>query len=314
MNIKSIFYFLAINLIFISCKKDDDAIVVAPPTDLSEIIVDDEAALQAYFSTHFYNYEDFENPAEDFDYEIVIDTISGGNSTKTSLLDSEGFGFKTVTVKSENVGITEGDEEIDHKLYYLIARQGSGPSPTFADSTFVRYQGELLDGTIFDSSTAPIWFNLPSLVTGFSQGITAFKAGEQGFVNEDGTVEVANYGIGLIFMPSALAYYSAPQTNIPAYSPIFFKIDLLAVNQTDHDNDGIPSYLEDVDRDGRLNNDNTDSVDEEKAFVFIPNYLDPDDDGDNTPTSEEIDIVNGEVVFRDTDNDGIPDHLDPDTK
>jgi FKBP-type peptidyl-prolyl cis-trans isomerase FkpA len=48
--------------------------------------------------------------------------------------------------------------------------------------------------------------------------------------------------------------------------------------------------------------------------LFIPNYLDADDDGDNTPTIEEIDIVDGEVVFRDTDKDGVPDHLDPDTK
>jgi FKBP-type peptidyl-prolyl cis-trans isomerase FkpA len=273
MNIKSIFYFLAITLIFISCKKDDDSIVIAPPTDLSEIIVDDEAALQAYFSSHFYNYEDFENPTEDFDYEIVIDTISGANSTKTSLLDSEGFGFKTVSVKSENVGITEGDEEIDHKLYYLVAREGIGAATTFADSTYVRYQGELLDGTIFNSFAAPIWFDLPDLVTGvigFAQGITAFKGGGSGSVNEDGTVEVANYGIGAIFMPSALGYYSASQTNIPAYSPMIFKIDLLAVNQTDHDNDGIPSYLEDLDGDGRLNNDNTDSVDEEKAFCLFP--------------------------------------------
>jgi FKBP-type peptidyl-prolyl cis-trans isomerase FkpA len=313
MNIKSLFYFLAVTLVFVSCKKDDD-VVILPPTDLSEILVDDETALQAYFSTHFYNYEAFENPTEDFDYEVVIDTISGNNSSKISILNSEGFGFKTVKVKSENVGIADGDEEIDHKLYYLIARQGKGPATTFADSTFVRYQGELLNGTVFDSSTAPIWFNLPSLVTGFSQGIAEFQAGEQGFVNEDGTVEVANYGVGVIFMPSALGYYAAAQSLIPAYSPIIFKIDLLAVNQADHDNDGIPSYLEDVDGDGRLNNDNTDSEDEEGSFLFIPNYLDADDDGDNTPTIEEIDIVDGEVVFRDTDKDGVPDHLDPDTK
>ncbi len=313
MNIKSIFYFLAITLVFISCKKDDDVVIV-PPTDLSETIVDDESALQTYFSTHFYNYEDFENPAEDFDYQIVFDTISGVNSDKISLLNSEGFGFKTVKVTSENVGITDSDEEIDHKLYYLVAREGIGAATTFADSTFVRYQGELLDGTIFDSSAAPIWFSLPSLVTGFAQGITQFKGGGPGSVNEDGTVKIEDYGIGAIFMPSALGYYAASQTNIPAYSPIVFKIDLFTVNQADHDNDGIPSYLEDVDGNGRLNNDNTDEEDEAKVFTFVPNYLDADDDGDNTPTSEEIDIVNGEVVFRDTDNDGIPDHLDPDTK
>tara|TARA_R110002050_G_scaffold190539_2_gene325217 strand:- start:14242 stop:15189 length:948 start_codon:yes stop_codon:yes gene_type:complete len=315
MKIRNVYYLLIIAITIISCKKDDTSIEIIPPTAISEIIVQDEAKLQEYFATHFYNYEQFKNPKPEFDYKIEIDTIAGANSDKISLKDSENFGFKTVVVKSENVGITDGTEEIAHKVYYLIARQGLGASTTFADSTYVKYEGTLLNGDVFDSSNAPIWFDLPNLVPGFAHGITSLKAGSGYDDNGDGSFEVKDYGIGMIFIPSALAYYSNVQATIPAYSPIIFKIDLLAVNPADHDSDGIPSYLEDIDGNGRLANDNTDfDIEESTTFNFIPNYLDADDDGDGTPTSEEIDIIDGVVVFRDTDGDGVYDHLDADTK
>ena len=44
------------------------------------------------------------------------------------------------------------------------------------------------------------------------------------------------------------------------------------------------------------------------------NFLDPDDDGDFTPTREEI-IINpdGSLIFPDSNGNGIPDYLDPTT-
>ncbi|MGC1514515.1 MAG: hypothetical protein WA810_02980, partial [Maribacter sp.] len=69
----------------------------------------------------------------------------------------------------------------------------------------------------------------------------------------------------------------------------------------------VPSILEDLNGDGNLFNDNTDGVDG-------PNYLDADDDNDFIPTIDEInrDAEGNFVSFRDTDGDGIPDHLDND--
>tara|TARA_R110000868_G_scaffold21640_3_gene89707 strand:- start:10043 stop:10990 length:948 start_codon:yes stop_codon:yes gene_type:complete len=315
MKFRNVYYLLISTIIIISCKKDDDSVEFIPPTDISEIFVKDEMKLQEYFATHFYNYEEFETKEDGFDYKIKIDTIAGANSDKISLKDSENFGFKTLVVKSENVGI-DGTEVIDHKVYYLIARQGLGASATFADSTYVKYEGTLLNGDVFDSSNVPVWFNLPGLVTGFAHGVTSLKAGNGYDDNGDGTFEVKDYGIGMIFIPSALGYYANVQGTIPAYSPIIFKIDLLAVNPTDHDSDGIPSYLEDIDGNGRLANDNSDfDIEESTTFNFIPNYLDADDDGDGTLTKEEI-IINadGTLEFPDSDGDGIPNYLDKDTK
>ena len=314
MKFRSVIFIVFSVLIIAACKKDDNSVEFIPPTDISIIFEQDEQKMQEFFATHFYNYEEFANPAADFDFKIVFDTIAGANSDKIALKDSEGFGFKSLTVKSENVGI-DGTEEIVHNVYYIIARQGNGAATTFADSTYVSYQGELLNGTIFDSSTAPIWFNLPSLVPGFAHGITALKGGDMGQGNSDGTVTVENFGIGALFIPSALGYYADSQGVIPAYSPLIFKIDLLAVNQADPDGDGIPSYLEDVDGNGRVNNDNTDLAAEQRTgFNFFPNYLDADDDGDGTPTRDEIVInADGTLTFPDTDEDGIADYLDADS-
>lgn len=323
MKLKNLFSLLVLAIGLSSCGTDDD-VVYTPPKNISEVIVDDEKLLQDFFATHFYNYEEFENPPENFDYKIVFDTISGDNSDKTSILNSESFGFKTVNVKSENVG-AEGDESIDHKVYYIIAREGVGAQPTYADSTFVRYEGTPIEGIseegdAFDSSTSPVWFNLTSSIIGFAHGITGLKAGGEIIENADGTYEVKDYGIGAIFLPSALGYYQGT-TGIAAYTPLIFKLDLLAVNQADHDNDGIPSYLEDLNGNGRVNDDNTNAEDELLFNTAIPNYVDPDDDGDGVLTIDEIKIdgvivynPDGTIKFPDTNGNGIPDHLDIETR
>ena len=44
----------------------------------------------------------------------------------------------------------------------------------------------------------------------------------------------------------------------------------------------------------------------------VPNYMDPDDDGDRRLTRDEIIIhEDGTLEFPDKNNNGIPDYLDP---
>ncbi len=311
MKIKQFGAFLVGLTLVVACKKDDNGVEVVPPKDLAEVVVTDDALIVSYLETHFYNYEEFAAPAGDFDYKIVIDTIAGANADKTPLLDQ-------MSVKT--VKISDSDEtDIEHKMYILSAREGIGAGSTVADSTYIRYKGSLLNGTVFDNATSPVWFDLLAVVRGFREGIgnrplngevstlPVFKAGGEPYVNGDGTPGVDGYGVGLIVMPSGLAYFNNPSGLIPAYSPIMFTIDMFAVNEADHDNDGVPSYLEDVDGDGNPLNDNTD---EDQFF----NCFDSDDDGDLVSTRHEIQIVDGKLVFPDGDGDGIPDYLDKDTK
>jgi hypothetical protein len=315
MPIKQAILGMVTILILISCGNDDDpGIVAVPPRLLSEVVSEDDAKLIEYFQTHFYNYEDFDNPPADFDYSVRLDTIAGANSDKRPLIDD--IQSLVVEVTSEDFGLENG-ETVSHTLYYLKAREGAGESPTVADSTYIRYEGTLLTGTPFDATSDYIWQYLPFTIRGYSQAVSQFKVGNTIVENPDGTTEITNSGVGAMFLPSGLAYFNGTANgSIPAYSPLIFKVSVgLYVPETDYDNDGIPSIMEDLNGDGNLANDNTDLEQERRRLSpGLPNHLDADDDGDGIPTRDEIIIdAEGNITFPDSDNDGIPDYLDRDS-
>ena len=279
----------------LSCNKDDDSTPeVVPDRDRGEQEADDQEALEDYLATHFYNYEDFENPDADFDYVVRLDTINEANSDKIPLIESDKLEKKTFEYR-----------DVEYTLYILKVRAGEGPQPKFSDSTYVTYQGELLNGNRFDGTSTPIWFDLVSTIPGFGQSLNEFRAATGFEINSDNTITWNNdFGVGTLFIPSGLAYFSSPTTSIPGYSPVIFNIQLLAVNQADHDKDGIPSYLEDLNGDMILSNDDTDGD-------TVPNYADTDDDGDFTPTKDEIEFAeDGTLILTDSNGDGTPDYLD----
>jgi hypothetical protein len=308
MRLNKIFMICLTAFLVFSCNKDDDATVVTPPRDRGEQAIEDDQALIDFLSTHFYNYEEFEAPSEDFDYVVKFDTIAGDNAGKTPIINSDKLLTRTVNYQG-----------VDQNIYVLVVREGEGAKPTFADSTYVAYQGELLDQSVFDSNlNSPVWFNLSpyvangalqgSLIEGFVEGLEEFRAASGFTVNADNTISWNNdFGVGSIFMPSGLAYFNSPQRGIPAYSPVIFNVNMYRVNEADHDQDGIPSYMEDLDGDKDPLNDDTDGD-------GIPNHSDADDDGDGTLTKNEI-IINegGSITFPDSNNNGTPDYLDADT-
>jgi len=290
-----------------SCKKDDtNDIATVPPRDRGEQAIDDDEAILAYLQTHFYNAEDFQNPDANFNYVVKFDTITGDNASKTPIIDSDLLTTKIVRKDS-----------VDYTIYILKIREGAGDKPTFADSTFQNYKGELLNQDLFDNTANPVWFDHPGTLSQANPGIAVvaltqamLEFGEaSGFsINEDNTVSWNNdFGVGAVFLPSGLGYFNASPPSIPAYSPLIFSFQLYGVNEADHDQDGIPSYMEDLDGDGILYNDDT------KASG-TPNYLNADDDLDGTPTREEI-IINedGSIEFPDTNSNGTPNYLDPDS-
>tara|TARA_R100000935_G_C2806878_1_gene153124 strand:+ start:80 stop:1003 length:924 start_codon:yes stop_codon:yes gene_type:complete len=291
----------------ISCKDDDDNdIVPVEIRDRGEQALEDDEALLTYLQTHFYNEEDFQNPVEGFEYRIKFDSIAGSNLDKTPLIDSDLLTTKIIT-----------RNEVDYTIYILKIREGVGTHPTFADSTFQNYRGELLTQISFDNTANPVWFDLPGtssrdnpgIVVALTETLVEFGGASSFEVNDDNTVQFTNdFGVGAVFLPSGLGYFnsSPPASSIPAYSPLIFSFQLYKVNQADHDQDGIPSYLEDLDDDRILFNDDTDEN-------RLPNYLDADDDGDGTLTKDEIIVKEDEtIVFPDNNGNGIPNYLDED--
>ena len=277
---KKLFFLLPVFLLFLQCKKEDTTEPI-PIRDYSEQVIVDQDLLETYLKTHTYNYEDFNNES---DVNIKLDTILDNNSSRVSL-------FEQASIKTIDVTNAEG-QITSHNLYYIIAREGSNESPSVADSVYVAYNGILTDGSTFDNSKFPIWIDLANTIEGFREGVSELRTGK--FTeNSNGTIAYTSFGVGLFFIPSGIGYYENINSGIPEYSPLIFTVKLMTHTDTDHDNDGILSIFEDIDGDN------------------LWNMYDVDDDGDGILTVNEID-KNNDSIIDDTNNDGIPDYLDPD--
>ncbi len=318
MNLKKyIFTAILLTVVLYACNNDDDvALVAVEIRDRAEQQVTDDAQLVEYLKTHFFTPVDVDlNNDGMIDYQTAsLDTIAGDNVGETSIMDSGKLITKEVTFA-----------DVKYKLYVLNIDSGriDKHKPTFADSTLVTYRGELLytSTSVFDSAVTPVWFDLTTVVSGFREAMVDF--GEASTIDVDmvdGTFTASGFGHLVVFIPSGLGYFESPPqgSSIPAYAPLIFNIQLYKVNESDHDRDGLPSYLEDLDND-RIVRDSGDNTDGDQ----FSNFDDADDDNDGVLTRDEITITIikndsittlDEITFYDDDGDGIQNHLDPDDR
>ncbi len=302
---KKVYFILPIISVFLlltfSCNNDDGGNdLTIELRDRGEEAISAAEDIEEFLETHFYNYEEFENPPAGFDFIIKFDTIDGDNALKIPLIEQ--VSSKTVKDRVE--------DDLTYTLYYLNVIQGEGDETTFPDVATVSYEGMFLDDRVlFDGSVTPITFDLTLLINGLQDALIEFN-GSTGFItNPDGTVSFEDYGVGAVFIPSGLGYFANPPPtgSIPSYSQLIFTFQLYLVEVGDQDGDGVISIIEDLNGNGIEEDDDTDED-------FIPNYADIDDDGDGRLTRDEIEIdANGNVTFPDVDGDGIPDYLDPDS-
>ena len=110
-----------IGLTLVSCKKEDDGFTFVPARDRAEEAPVSTQIIEDYLNTHFYNYEEFQNPPANFDFKIRFDTIAGEFADKIPLIDQ--VNFKMVPDR-----VTEG---VEYKLYYLQALEGGGEHHCF---------------------------------------------------------------------------------------------------------------------------------------------------------------------------------------
>jgi hypothetical protein len=264
-----------------SCKKDDAEDFPEPILrDRTEQQVIDRDSLIGYLETHYYNSGTFVgnfNPSID---QIIIsklpeDGILPDPANNTILMDA---------VEVKNTVYIGEDEEVDYEYYVLRLNQGGGiSSPNYFDNVRVNFSGYLLDETLFDSTATPTSLDLLSLVTGWNRVLTEFNTAESFIEVGDGTIGYTNYGLGVMFLPSGLAFYSTPRGAVQAYSPVIFRFELLETEVNDHDDDGVPTYLEDLEGDLSLANDDTDNDQ-------LVNFLDANDDNDEAITRDEVDF------------------------
>ncbi len=313
-------HILLISILFVgfSCGDDgDDDVIEVPEADRTEQQVIDNDSLVGYLQTHYVNESILINNSSISFNDIEINELPEDGD----LPDPDQNSLLIDLVET----FTTTYFDVEYEYYVLKVNQGgSDNSPNFSDKVRVSYEGTLMDNSVFDSSISPVDFDLTATISGWGRVLPEFNNAEDFIINPDGTVNYNNPGIGIMFLPSGLGYYSAAAGSVPVYSNLIFKFKIYQSEVNDHDFDNVPSHLEDLDGDYDLTDDNSDddsfadfvdSDDDNDGTLTIDEDLEPDTDltvdrdGDGDPTN---DIGDGDPTNDDTDGDGIPNYLDLD--
>ena len=306
---KYYFIVLVITLSLFSCSKNDLTYTTESLRDYSVQYTADNSKIEEYLKNYYFTITNHPGFSDDQDIEFTKIPSGGSQNSIWSYLNSATF----PKLLSRNVNL----HGVTYKMYYLVLREGTGEKPTNVDAVLASYRGDYLSEvaatstasaylsvTKFEETKYPQrFFGLTNTILGWSEIFPQFRTGTY-TANTDGTISYSNFGAGVMFIPSGLAYYASGSGAIPAYSPLVFSFKLYEIQRLDHDADGIPSYLEDINRDGYLydfrnkisypvtpttNPDDTDSD-------GVPDFIDVDDDGDNYTTKLEIKDANGVMI------------------
>lgn len=319
--LKSLLLLFGVTTLLSCSKNNDDGL--APLRDYEVQKAADMANIETFMKTHYLTV--INNPGSDDDMDVKYTKIPSGG-TQVSIWDQTDYPRleRQVTVRQNGV-------DVNYTIYYLQLRQGSGTdskSPCNVDNVLAGYRGEYITtetetventtvtnivGRQFEENKNPNSFlSLTSVIRGWSEIFPKFKTGSY-TENGDGTISYSDFGAGIMFVPSGLAYFRTGQGAIPAYSPLVFSFKLFEIQRADQDGDGIPSYLEDLNNDGYVyflpsgvtNPDNSNEVavlistnpNKYSKTNETPDFLDTDDDGDGFLTRYEIRINVSETAI-----------------
>ncbi len=118
----------------------------------------------------------------------------------------------------------EGVVTLPSGLQYKILRAGTGAIATDKDEVEVKYEGRLIDGTVFDSSykrgDQPAKFRPTQVIKGWTEALTLMPEGS----------------MWELYIPQQLAYGERQAGQIPPFSTLIFKVELEKVNKATAEN------------------------------------------------------------------------------
>ncbi len=252
----------------------------------------------------------------------VPESASGRSSGKTFSDYLEVKEGQPLLIKDTlNVGST-GREQV---FYYIILREGLGKKVYRRDPSLIAFQipeiiqfesdkKEFLALTTPESEREFFWSTELTDFTAFDivrskmrSGIREFSETNECFGGNIKKEDEDRSGVALMIIPGTL---STPSPSFNDRGSFVFTFSILNTQRTDPDGDGILTIYEDLDGDGDPTNDNTDAEPEDAAsrnddieYDNIPNYLDPDDDGDDVLTLLEVELVDLGEDDENCDND-----------
>ena len=101
-------------------------------------------------------------------------------------------------------------------VQYKILKEGSGAQPVDSNQVVVNYEGKLIDGTVFDSSyqrNQPATFGVNQVIAGWQEALKLMPVGS----------------VWEIYIPQEQGYGTRDMGNIPPYSTLIFKVELLEI-------------------------------------------------------------------------------------
>jgi FKBP-type peptidyl-prolyl cis-trans isomerase FklB len=101
-------------------------------------------------------------------------------------------------------------------VQYKILKEGNGAQPVDSNQVVVNYEGKLIDGTVFDSSyqrNQPATFGVNQVIAGWQEALKLMPVGS----------------VWEIYIPQEQGYGTRDMGNIPPYSTLIFKVELLEI-------------------------------------------------------------------------------------
>lgn len=115
--------------------------------------------------------------------------------------------------------VAAGYDETKSGLRYKIIQEGTGKKATKGDGVSVHYKGQLLDGTVFDSSykrKQPIDFTIGvgQVISGWDEGIQLLKVGDKARLVIPPNLAYGTNGAGGVIPPNATLIFDVELINI----------------------------------------------------------------------------------------------------
>lgn len=137
--------------------------------------------------------------------------MEANEKLKEEINTSEGRKWLEANAKKEGVKTTASG------LQYKVITMGTGEKPTATDEVEVKYEGTLIDGTVFDSSykrdPQTNKFKANQVIKGWTEGLQLMPVGSK----------------FEFYIPQDLAYGSRQMGNIPPYSTLIFTVELVGI-------------------------------------------------------------------------------------
>ena len=117
----------------------------------------------------------------------------------------------------------EGVKTTESGLQYKVITQGNGAIPKKTDKVVVKYEGKMIDGTVFDSSykrnPQTSSFRCDQVIKGWTEALTMMPVGSK----------------WELYIPENLAYGERPAGQIKPYSTLIFTVELEGIENEAQD-------------------------------------------------------------------------------